>query len=136
MLRQGITLYKERLRNVVQQGDLYRMESPYDGPRATLDYVTYDQSRAVLFIYQLKEGPSEVVKPMGLDPQQNYRLTEVNVPEGQKSGFSMDGMIKSGAELMRDGFIPTTQKEYDSMVIEFSALTQIADYYSLFLIDL
>lgn len=122
-LSQGIKLYKERLRNVVQQGDLYRMESPYDGPRATLDYVTYDKSRAVLFIYQLKEGPSGVVKPMGLDPLRNYRVTEVNVPEGQKSGLSLNGTIKSGAELMRDGFVSTTQKEYDSMVIEFSAET-------------
>ncbi|HET9570612.1 MAG TPA: alpha-galactosidase [Bacteroidales bacterium] len=123
VLSQGVKLYKERLRNVVQQGDLYRMDSPYDGPRATLDYVTYDQSRAVLFVYQLKDGTPDVVKPMGLDPLKNYRVTELNVPDGQKSRMILNGTVKSGAELMRDGFVPTTQKEYDSMVIEFSAVT-------------
>ena len=52
-LAAGVALYREKdLRELVSQGDLYRLESPYDGPRAALSYVSPDCSRAVLFVYQ------------------------------------------------------------------------------------
>lgn len=114
----AVKLYKEQLRDVVQQGDLYRLESPYDGPRASLDYVSADSSKAVLFVYQLKDGSPEIVKPRGLDPQRLYRIHEVSLPEGQKSALALDGKVVLGARLMKEGIAPTCRKEYDSMVIE------------------
>jgi alpha-galactosidase len=114
-------LYKERLRGVVQQGDLYRLESPYDGPRAALDYVTANRSQAVLFVYQLKDGEAKAVKPRGLDPKRSYRLREANLPEGAASQLTANGQVFEGAGLMRDGFQPPCQKEYTSAVIELVA---------------
>lgn len=118
-LSNSIALYKREIRGVVEQGNLYRLESPYDNPRAALDYVSADKSHAVLFVYQLKDGEATAVKPHGLDPQKSYFADEVNLPEGTKSwGFNK---AISGADLMRDGFVPPVQKQYDSAVIELTA---------------
>lgn len=121
VLASGIQLYKQRLRDVVQQGDLYRLESPYQDPRGTLNYVSADQSKAVLFVFQLKDGPSDVVKPKGLDPNRKYTVRELNLPEGVESKLSLNGKVVDGATLMNAGLVPSTAKEYDSMVIEFVA---------------
>jgi alpha-galactosidase len=115
-LATSIALYKERVRDVVEQGDLYRLESPYEGTRAALNYVSDDRSRAILFVYQLQAGDSKAVKPRGLDPQRKYRVQEINLPAGVKS----DAKAISGANLMRDGIVPRCSKEFDSAVIEIA----------------
>jgi len=119
-LASAVALYKKEIRDVVEQGDLYRLESPYDGPRAALDYVSADRSQAVLFVYQLKTVAGEAVKPQGLDPQKRYRLQEVNLPEGTKSPLAENGRIMDGAALMRDGVVPPCRNEFDSAVIELT----------------
>jgi alpha-galactosidase len=120
-LAESIALYKKSVRDVVEQGDLYRLESPYENPRAALNYVSLDRSRAVLFVYQLKAAESTAVKPLGLEPQRDYRVQEINLPAGTKSQFSKNGATISGAVLMRDGIVPPCSKELDSAVIELVA---------------
>jgi len=120
-LSNSIALYKNQIRDVVEQGDLYRLESPYDNPRAALDYVSKDKSRAVLFVYQLKDDKAKVVKPEGLDPQKRYRVEEVNLPEGVKSQLANEGQIMDGATLMHNGLVPPCENEFDSAVIELVA---------------
>jgi alpha-galactosidase len=117
-LADSIAVYKARVRDVVEQGDLYRLESPYQGSRAALDYVTEDHARAVLFVYQLKTADATVVKPLGLDPNREYRVQEINLPAGTKSQLAMDRKTLSGAVLMRDGIVPPCNKELESSVIE------------------
>jgi alpha-galactosidase len=115
----AISLYKDELRDVVLQGDLYRLESPYDGPQAALDYVSADRTHAVLFVYQLKAGDSRnAVKPAGLDPQRRYRVHEVNLPAGTHSRLAQDGQVVDGASLMRDGLVTSCEKAFDSIVVE------------------
>jgi len=113
-----IALYKSEIRDIVEQGDLYRLESPYEKPRAALDYVSPDHSRAVLFIYQLTNAPAAAVKLCGLDPNEQYRVREVNLPAGAKSRLAADGKMIDGAALMRDGLIPPCRNRFDSAVIE------------------
>lgn len=117
----AVKLYKNEIRDVVEQGDLYRLESPYNHPRAALDYVSADHRRAVLFIYQLKEAPAKVVKLRGLDPQTKYLVREVNLPVGAKSQLADDSQITDGLTLMRNGLAPSSQHEFESMVIELTA---------------
>jgi alpha-galactosidase len=117
----AIALYKSEIRDVVEQGDLCRLESPYDHPRAALDYVSPDRSHAVLFVYQLTNASALAVKPRGLDPQKKYLVREVNLPAGQKSTLTVDGRTIDGGILMRDGLIPPCQNEFDSIIIEFLA---------------
>jgi len=120
-LASAIALYKHEIRDVVEQGDLYRLESPYDHPRAALDYVSPDRSRVVLFVYQIQNGGAEPVKPRGLDPHTHYLVREVNLPEGVKSQLADDGQMIDGARLMRGGLVPPCRKKFDSAVIELIA---------------
>ena len=117
----AVTLYKNELRPIVQQGDLYRLVSPYDGQRSALNYVSEDRSRAALFLYQIGSGKAAPVKPQGLDPQRHYRVREVNLPAGTKSELPNQDKVLTGADLMRDGVVPACTREFDSAVIEFSA---------------
>lgn len=115
-------LYKSRLRDVVLQGDLYRLDSPYDQPRAALSYVSQDQSRAAVFVYQMKEAEAQAVKPRGLDPKRQYTIREVNLPAGELSQTPQDGRTLDGATLMDEGISVPCRKEFDSAVIELTAL--------------
>ena len=114
-------LYKEKLRDIVLQGDLYRLESPYEKTRASLNYVSADRSQAVLFIYQLGESAMGPVKPRGLDPQKNYRIKEINLPEGRNSRLSLHNQVVSGATIMEEGLSSPLRRALDSAVIEFVA---------------
>ncbi len=116
----AIKLYKNELREVVGQGDLYRLESPYNGPRACLNYVSPDRAKAVLFVYQLKAGEATAVKPRGLDPQRHYAVREVNLPEGAQSQMAASGQTLDGAALLRDGLVPSCKKQFDSAIIELA----------------
>jgi alpha-galactosidase len=119
-LASAIRLYQREICGVVERGDLYRLESPYEKPRAALDYVSPDGSRAVLFVYQIEGGAGGPVKPRGLDPQMRYRLSEVNLPAGAKSRLAVDGRVMDGATLMLDGLVPPCQNKLESAVIELN----------------
>jgi alpha-galactosidase len=117
----AVKLYKDELRAIVQQGDLYRLESPYDHPRSAISYVLADQSRAVLFVYQTASSDPKCVKLAGLDPQKKYRVREVNLVGDASSNLPENDKTLDGATLMRDGVTPTCSKELESAVIIFSA---------------
>jgi alpha-galactosidase len=75
----AIAIYKSTLREITSRGDLYRLESPYDGPRAALNYVLPDRSKAAVFVYQLTDGERQPIKPRGLDASRRYQVRELNV---------------------------------------------------------
>jgi alpha-galactosidase len=114
----AVKLYHERLRDLVLQGDLYRLESPYETPRAALSYVSEDKSRAVVFVFQLRETAHGPVKPQGLDPAKRYRIREINLPEGRKS--RLNEQVIDGATLMADGFSAPLRRSLESAVIEIT----------------
>jgi alpha-galactosidase len=116
-LKKGIELYKTSLRSLVQQGDLYRLSSPYEQNCAALSYVAQDKSKAVVFVYEVKDGQSGLIHLMGLDPEMKYTLIELNFVNGQSSSFNLDGQTMSGQELMNTGFTPVCKVQLESMVI-------------------
>lgn len=122
--KQAVTDYK-RLRNLIQQGDLYRLRSPYKGKGdvASLMYVSPDKQKAIFYGYKLKHFAGHTVPPFrmaGLDPDKNYRLHELNVnDEGMKS---MEGAIISGRLLMSQGIKLVLDKEYSSRVFELTVV--------------
>jgi alpha-galactosidase len=116
----AVTLYKERLRDLVAQGDLYRLQSPYEQPQAALSYVSTDRARAVVFIYKLRESVTAAVKPQGLDPAKRYRVREINLPAGAKSRLGLHDQVVDGATLMADGFPAPLRRALDSAVIELT----------------
>ncbi|MBV9998313.1 MAG: alpha-galactosidase [Verrucomicrobia bacterium] len=122
--RQAVALYKSELRDVVQFGDLYRLESPYEGSRASLDYVTQDKAKAVAFAWQLEDDVASAGKPFrvtGLKPDFSYVVKEVNLKPGVTSRLPANGQAFTGAELMREGITLGFEKRFDSATIEFTA---------------
>ena len=119
--RRAIASYKE-YRDIVMQGDLYRIGSPYDesGCYGVL-YVSKDKRQAVLFAYSLRyQGRSLIQKFRldGLDPKAGYAVRELNV---DKPRFWFDGKTLSGELLMNAGINPHLSKIYDSAVFILKA---------------
>ncbi len=121
--KNAIATYKN-IRPVIQQGDLYRLISPYEKkPYVSVMYVTPEKDRAVYFLYrtqyirsQLNE--SRVLK--GLDPNKKYMFRELNA-ENPKRKSSLEGKVISGKVLMEQGFYLSIEKELGSAVYELIA---------------
>ena len=119
--RRAIASYKE-YRDIVMQGDLYRIGTPYDenGCYGVL-YVAKDKRQAVLFAYSLRyQGRSLIPKfrLQGLDPKTGYTIRELNV---DKSRNWFDGKTFSGEMLSNAGINPSMPKIYDSGVFLLTA---------------
>lgn len=103
--REAVKTY-QRISDVVWQGDLYRLVSPYDEPRAVLMYVSGDRKRAILYNYLLQTRRKDIfgrVKLEGLDPQKKYRLREINLLPDTKSAQPDNDKILTGEFLMQVG---------------------------------
>ncbi|MCH5328165.1 MAG: alpha-galactosidase [Coprobacter sp.] len=119
--RKAIAVYKE-IRPVVQQGDLYRLFSPYDGKGfASLMYVAPDKGEGVFFAYKLEHFYGQPVprfRLAGLDAGKRYRLEEINQTETR---LPQHGKTVSGRYLMEEGIDIPMDAEYASMVIRLTA---------------
>jgi alpha-galactosidase len=123
-IRDAIATYKRDILPVVQFGDLYRLENPHTQPRAAQCSVADDRSRAVLFVYQVKNGPATPVVLQGLDPALRYTVLELNVPRGLKSVLPQDGETLSGAELMKAGLRMPSLGTPGSVVVRLEAVAK------------
>ncbi|QDV75587.1 alpha-galactosidase [Botrimarina mediterranea] len=118
--RQAIAAYKS-IREVVQLGDLYRVESPHDSSRCVIDFVAEDGKRAAAFVFQLKKDEPRPVKLMGLDPKTAYSVHEVHPAPGRPV-LADDGATKTGAELMEVGFATATADAVQATMVELIAI--------------
>ena len=112
----AIADYK-RIRPVVQQGDLYRLASPYENSYSALMYATEKKDRAVVFVLGLDRPGDRTARLSldGLSPDVAYEIRELNV-RGATHGFRRDG-LEFDVEL---------KGAYDSAVFELVA-TAAAD---------
>ena len=106
--KRAIAEYKT-IRPVVQQGDLYRLVSPYEGKRdfSSLMYVTENKERAVLFAYRhwFKHDMSNIIiRLQGLNPDAKYKIREV-CPEYENKPAAISGKTISGRTLMQEGVV-------------------------------
>jgi len=103
------------LRHIVFDGDLFRLTSPYDGPLATLMYVSKDKKEALVFGWLLNRKAGDYYAPVklqGLNDNKHYVFTEICkreeivTPEGievppavrsEGTPFSGDFLMKSGS---------------------------------------
>jgi alpha-galactosidase len=111
----AISAYKQ-IREVTQLGDLYRLEDPHGNYRGALNYVATDRARAVVFAFQLQDGPVAAVHPQGLDPAKNYTVHELNPAPG-RAPISEEGKTFTGEELMRTGIVPSCKNAVEASVI-------------------
>lgn len=123
----------KKIRETVQLGELYRLLSPYKGITTAKMYVSENKEKAVLFTYLLdhpSRGKLSFVKLQGLDPNKQYRLSEIlpkdqgqakwkNSASGKVSKVvcKANGEILSGAYLMNVGLTLELKYKYDSFVL-------------------
>ena len=102
--RKAIASYKE-IRDVVQLGDLYRLQSPFDGKgAASIMYVAPAKDKAVYYWWRTDNNYGTVPqRPAldGLDPDATYRVTELNAIDNQP--IPLEGKSFSGKYLMSNG---------------------------------
>jgi alpha-galactosidase len=109
----AIATYKS-IRDLVQMGEQYRLESPYDGPRSGLMYTKGD--RAVAFAYSLGDAPAGGLKLKGLGDFKEYHVREINLAPGQ-TGIDVK---MSGALLEGQGIPLPAMGKYTSHVFEIT----------------
>jgi alpha-galactosidase len=114
----AISAYK-KIRDITTLGDLYRLEDPHGNNRGAVNFVSPDQTRAVVFAFQLHDGPNAAVHPQGLAPSKNYTIHELNPAPGRPA-MAQEGKILTGEELMRGGILPSCVKALEASVIELS----------------
>jgi len=115
-VREYIKAYKQ-YRDIVFEGDLYRITSPYEGAHYALAYVSKDKSRAVLFAYCLQyegRGIATRFRIDGLDPSARYKLTEI---APQRKSLWGDGQVFGGDFLSAFGVNMDLKKPYQSAVV-------------------
>ncbi len=117
--RRAVKLYKERIRPVVHEGDLYRLISPYeDGGWESHMYVSKDKSRAVFFAYSLEyHGRTTFFETClkGLNPDAKYKVEEVN--SGYWGSYHRSGSVYTGDYLMKVGVNLGLENPFDSCVL-------------------
>ncbi|MDR2953603.1 MAG: alpha-galactosidase [Prevotella sp.] len=120
--KRAVEVYKEKLRPVVQFGDLYRLVSPYETSRSVVSYVeAKDKKQSVVFIYQVKDDLNGInVKLQGLDSQKTYTIEEVNIDSPDSAICRENGNAMSGKELMEKGLYLNAKKRFDSASIFIS----------------
>jgi alpha-galactosidase len=114
----AIAAYKQ-IRDVTTLGDLYRLEDPHNSYRGTLNFVSKDKARAVVFVFQLLDGQNVAVRPQGLDPDRQYTVHELNPMPG-RAAMEQEGQTLSGAQIMSDGIVPSCSKGLEACVFELS----------------
>jgi alpha-galactosidase len=117
----ALDIYKNRLRPVVQSGDLYRLVSPYENSRSVVSYVTEKPDKAVVFVYQVKDDREGIkVLLQGLNPDKSYQLEEVNIDSPKVAACRENGKILSGKKLMEEGIYFDCKKRFDSASLYLS----------------
>lgn len=119
--RRAVKVYKEKLRPVVQLGDLYRLVSPYEASRSIVSYVDENKDKAAIFCYQVKDAPTGITIPLqGLDENKLYLIEEVNIARSEEAACVQNGQTLSGRELMEKGLSFTCKKRFDSASVYLS----------------
>lgn len=124
--RDAVQIYK-RLTPVIQEGDQYRLVSPFGSNHAAVMYLTPDKSHGVLFAYDMYPRKHvERLYPIqlnGLDPQRKYKLVEINkMDDGSLvRPFVDEGKVYTGEYLMKVGVQAFSDLQERSRVIEIIA---------------
>ena len=118
--KKAIDTYKG-IRPVIQNGDQYRLISPYEKRGvASMMYVTENKERAVFFAFKMEHYVNQQlphVRLVGLDKNKKYKIRELNLAADDKPCY-LNNRVFSGDLLMNAGFALDLNKEYDSWVLE------------------
>ena len=108
-------------RDIVFDGDLYRIGSPYNGNHYAMSYVSKDGRKAVLFGFCLQyngRGLAPKFRMDGLQPGLRYKVTEIC---SRRKSFWGDGKVFGGDYLMNAGINMNLNQPYQSAVLLIEA---------------
>lgn len=121
--KNAVAEYK-RIRPVVQQGDLYRLVSPWQNSYASLMYASPAKDHAVIYVYGLNRPiHSDYPPPLllqGVDSAKRYKVTELTREKGKRPHIPVDGRVLSGDALKNVGLPIRLGTEYDSAIFELT----------------
>jgi len=127
LAREKISLYKQ-IRPLVQNGQVFKLISPFLENRSSLQYVAEDKNSAVVFCYQLAEymrgaktdrRQSNMLRLQGLDPDKKYSLENAAVDKSTSGQ-----QIYSGDFLMNVGISWPLKTANKSLVILINVVKQ------------
>ena len=113
-----------RLKDVILDGELYRLISPYETQHMAVNYVSQDKTKVVLFAYDLHprySEPQQAVRLQGLDANRTYLVKEINLIPNTTSSLSCNGQSYTGDYLMKVGLMVLSAYEGSSRVLELTA---------------
>jgi alpha-galactosidase len=113
--KRAINSYKS-IREVVQLGQLFRLESPYDGERSSLMYV--HERRSVVFAFSRGKVRSSPIRLKGLHEKQSYLVGEIN--SSTAGHETLEPIL--GQELMKIGLPIPQMAPLESLVFELTRL--------------
>ena len=118
-VQSAVTTYNS-IKDVIWQGDQFRLSDPATGSVAAVLYVDEVKSRGVMFSYLVNErygaGSLLPIRLKGLDPARKYRISETNLYPGTSSSLGT-GKVYSGDFLMKVGINPDVRAGRASVVL-------------------
>lgn len=113
-VKKQIQLYKS-IRNIVQQGEFYRIHNPFEENIAAWNFVSKDKKEVLAFWFEILSQPAapvHILKLKGIDENAFYENLE-------------DGRIYGGDELMYCGIsIPLKKQDFRSVFYHFRKVEQ------------
>ncbi|WP_040949552.1 alpha-galactosidase [Gorillibacterium massiliense] len=110
-VKKQIELYKE-VRSLVQQGELYRLISPFETQEASWMFVSQDREEALAFYFKVLAEPfkpTQLLRLKGLDPDLEYEVEGIGV-------FGGDRLMNAGISF------PALTGDYASRVFQIKAV--------------
>jgi alpha-galactosidase len=108
------------IKDLVWQGDQYRLSNPSDNSVASILYMDEAKSRGVVFSYLVNArygaGSLLPIRLKGLDPAKKYHITEIDLYPGTASSLEK-GRSYSGDFLMKVGINPDVHTGRASVVL-------------------
>ncbi|MEF2968471.1 alpha-galactosidase [Paenibacillus sp. M1] len=121
IVKAQVKMYKE-IRSLVQQGDLYRLLSPFEGNESAWMFVSADGKEALAFYFRVLAEPHAAEKRLkfnGLNPDFDYRVEGPDMD----SGSAGSGSVWSGDRLMQHGLVvPELKGDYASTSFRLTAV--------------
>ena len=119
-VQQAVKTYNS-IKQIIWQGDQYRLANPTEGSLASILYVNAAQTSAVMFNFLVNnrydQGSKFPVRLKGLEPTKHYRIKELNVYPGTSSTIDSTKSY-TGEFLMTIGFNPNVNVGRASVILE------------------
>ena len=116
----AVATYKS-LKNLIFEGDMYRLVNPHENPMASLEFSSPDKKKAVVFSYLtgdrfLLTASQRPVRLKGLNPTSMYQVQEINLYPGSTSTINTK-QLYTGDFLMTVGINPDLTLTRTSVVL-------------------